>query len=141
MLFRSRRARPSGARNLVRVAGPGNDGLRLLAATHERWLYLALLVRDDRLVFDSSELTPLDSATLGDRIWIAFDDRRGGQQRLFFGSTGPGAVRARRIETREYGREEAVEEPRISAVWQRAKDGYVLEMGRASCRERVYACV
>ena len=119
----------SDARNLVRVAGPGNDGLRLLAATHERWLYLALLVRDDRLVFDSSELTPLDSATLGDRIWIAFDDRRGGQQRLFFGSTGPGAVRARRIETREYGREEAVEEPRISAVWQRAKDGYVLEMG------------
>jgi two-component system, OmpR family, sensor histidine kinase ChvG len=119
----------SNARNLVRVAGPGNDGLRLLAATHERWLYLALLVRDDRLVFDSAELTPLDSATLGDRIWIAFDDRRGGQQRLFFGSTGPGAVRARRIETREYGREEAVEEPRIDAVWQRAKEGYVLEMG------------
>src|SRR6185295_304763 len=62
-----------------------------------------------------------------------------GQQRLFFGGTGPGRVRARRIETREYGREEAVEEPRISAVWQRTRDGsardgaardggYVLEM-------------
>ena len=127
------------ARNALRVAGPGNDGLRLLAATHERWLYLALLVRDDHLVFDSSEVSPLDPANIGDRIWLAFDDKRGGQQRLFFGSTGPGRVRARRIETREYGREEAVEEPRISAVWQRPREnfarespardsGYVLEM-------------
>src|ERR1041384_4184006 len=40
-------------RNLVRVAGPGGDGMRLLAATHERWLYLALLVRDQKLVFDA----------------------------------------------------------------------------------------
>jgi two-component system, OmpR family, sensor histidine kinase ChvG len=113
----------TNARNLVRVAGPGSDGLRLLAATHERWLYLALLVRDDHLVFDASEITPLDSATIGDRIWLAFDDKRGGQQRLFFAGSGPGRVRARRIETREYGREEAVEEPRINAVWQRAREG------------------
>jgi two-component system sensor histidine kinase ChvG len=116
-------------RNLVRVAGPGGDSLRLLAATHERWLYLALLVRDDHWVFDASELSPLDPALLGDRVWLAFDDRRGGQQRLFFGATGPGPVRGRRIETREYGREQAVEEPRIDAVWQRSRDGYVLEMG------------
>src|SRR4051812_43515405 len=118
------------ARNLVRVAGPGSDGLRLLAATHERWLYLALLVRDDHVVFDASEMTPLDAAAMGDRIWLAFDDKRGGQQRLFFAGAGPGRVRARRIETREYGREEAVEEPRITAVWQRTRDsgGYVLEM-------------
>jgi two-component system, OmpR family, sensor histidine kinase ChvG len=128
------------ARNLVRVAGPGSDGLRLLAATHERWLYLALLVRDDHLVFDGSELTPLDPATIGDRVWLAFDDKRGGQQRLFFSAAAAGRIRARRIETREYGREEAVEEPRISAVWQRTRDngspreggprdsGYVLEM-------------
>jgi len=119
----------TNARGVVRVAGPGNDGLRLLAATHERWLYLALLVRDDKVVYDGSEMTPLDPDTIGDRIWLAFDDKRGGQQRLFFGSTGGGALRARRIETREYGREEAVEEPRIDAVWQRARDGYVLEMG------------
>src|SRR4051812_38574536 len=116
-------------RNLVRVAGPGNDGLRLLGATHERWLYLALLVRDDKWVFDGSDVGSLDAATLGDRVWLAFDDRRGGQQRLFFGSTGPGNVRARRIETREYGREETIEEPRIEAVWQRTREGYVLEIG------------
>jgi two-component system sensor histidine kinase ChvG len=30
----------SNARNLVRVAGPGGDGLRLLSATHERWLFV-----------------------------------------------------------------------------------------------------
>jgi two-component system sensor histidine kinase ChvG len=119
----------TNARNLVRVPGPGGDGMRLLAATHERWLYLALLVRDNKLVFDASEMTPLDPDTLGDRVWLAFDERRGGQQRLFFGSTGGGTLRARRIETREYGREEAVEEPRIEAVWQRARDGYVMEIG------------
>jgi two-component system sensor histidine kinase ChvG len=115
-------------RNLVRVAGPGGDSLRLLAATHERWLFLALLVRDDRLVFDGADLRPLDMANIGDRIWLAFDDRRGGQQQLFFSGAGVGRMRARRIETREYGREEAVEESRISAVWQRSRDGYVLEI-------------
>jgi dedicated sortase system histidine kinase len=120
----------SNARNVVRVAGPGGDGLRLLSATHERWLFLALLVRDDKLVFDASDLAPLDPDRIGDRIWLAFDERRGGQQRLFFGATGAGTVRGRRIETREYGREEAVEEPRVNAVLQRSRDGtgYVLEI-------------
>jgi two-component system, OmpR family, sensor histidine kinase ChvG len=117
------------ARNVVRVAGPGGDSLQMMAATHERWLYLALLVRDNRWVFDASELTPLDSDSIGDRVWLAFDDKRGGQQRLFFSGTGPGAVRGRRIETLEYGREEAVEEPRISGVWQRSRDGWVMEIG------------
>ena len=116
-------------RNVVRVAGPGGDGMTLLAATHERWLYLALLVHDQKVVFDAYQMAPLDSNTIGDRIWLAFDDKRGGQERLFFGGTGPGPVPARRIETREYGREEAVAEPRIQAVWQRAKEGYVLEIG------------
>jgi dedicated sortase system histidine kinase len=117
------------SRNLVRVPGPGGDSLQILAATHERWLYLALLVRDNKVVYDASMLAPLDSATLGDRIWLAYDDKRGGQSQLFFGSTGGGKLVARRIETREYGREEAVEEPRIDAVWQRSRDGYVLELG------------
>jgi two-component system sensor histidine kinase ChvG len=116
-------------RNVVRVAGPGGDSLTVLAATHERWLYLALLVRDQKVVFDAYEMSPLDSNTIGDRIWLAFDATRGGQQRLFFGGAGAGPVAARRIETREYGREEAVEEPRIQAVWQRSRDGYVLEIG------------
>jgi dedicated sortase system histidine kinase len=115
-------------RNVVRVPGPGNDSLQLLAATHERWLFLALLVHDDKLVFDSSELAPLDGSNMGDRVWLAFDDKRGTQERLFFSGTGTGRLRARRIETREYGREEAVEESRISAVMQRTRDGYVLEM-------------
>jgi dedicated sortase system histidine kinase len=117
------------SRNLIRVPGPGGDSLQLLAATHERWLYLALLVRDNKVVYDASMLAPLDSATIGDRIWLAFDDTRGGQSQLFFSSTGGGKLVGRRIETREYGREEAVEEPRIDAVWQRSHDGYVLELG------------
>jgi len=119
------------SRNLIRLAGPGGDSLRLLAATHERWLYLALLVRDDKMVFDASMLRPLDSQDIGDRIWLAFDDKRGEQRQLFFSSTGIGKLEARGIETREYGREEAVEEPRIDSVWQRTRDGtgYVVELG------------
>jgi len=117
------------SRNLIRVPGPGGDSLQLMAATHDRWLFLALLVRDSKVIYDASTLAPLDSATIGDRVWLAFDDKRGGQQQLFFSSTGPGKVMARRIETREYGREEAVEEMRISAVWQRSRDGYALEIG------------
>jgi two-component system, OmpR family, sensor histidine kinase ChvG len=115
-------------RNLVRVAGPGADSLRLLAATHERWLFLALLVRDDKVTHDVSDLRPLEPAGIGDRVWLAFDDKRGGQQQLFFSGAAPGRLRARRIETREYGREEAVEEARITAVLQRTRDGYVLEL-------------
>jgi len=42
------------SRNLIRVPGPGGDSLQLLAATHERWLYLALLVRDNKVVYDAS---------------------------------------------------------------------------------------
>lgn len=117
------------SRALVRVAGPGGDGLKLLAATHERWLYLALLVHDNRWIFDASDLNALEPSLLGDRVWLAFDDKRGGQQRLFFGGTGPGAVSARRIETLEYGRETAVEEPRIQGVWQRSGNGWTLEVG------------
>src|SRR6185295_7668352 len=92
------------SRNIIRVSGPGGDSLQVLAATHERWLYLALLVRDNKVVYDASMLAPLDSATIGDRVWLAFDDKRGGQQQLFFGSTGGGKLLGRRIETREYGR-------------------------------------
>jgi two-component system, OmpR family, sensor histidine kinase ChvG len=117
------------SRNLIRVAGPNGDGVRLLAATHERRLYLALLVNDDKVIFDASLLRPLDSQAIGDRIWLAFDERRGGQQQLFFSGTAFGTLRGRRIETREYGREEAIEEPRIESVWQRSRDGYVLELG------------
>ena len=100
-----------------------------MAAIHERRLYLALLVRDAKVIYDASTLAPLESASIGDRIWLAFDDKSWRATKLFFAGTGAGKVRGRRIETREYGREEAVEEPRIDAVWQRSRDGYILEMG------------
>ena len=40
---------------------------------------------------------------------------------------GPGALRGRRIETREYGREDVVDEPRIEGAWRATKTGYVVE--------------
>ncbi len=119
----------SAARDIITVPGADGDRLRLLAATFDRWLYLALLVRDGKMVFDASEMAPLDPDTIGDRVWLAFDDKRGGQQRIFFGGVGAGVVSGRRIETLEYGREQAVVEPRIEASWRRSSEGYVLEIG------------
>ena len=44
------------SRNLhPRARAPAATRLRLLAATHERWLYLALLVRDNKVVYDASD--------------------------------------------------------------------------------------
>ena len=78
--------------------------------------------------FRRPELAPLDPRRSATASGSASTTTRR-PAALFFGSTGPGAVRARRIETREYGREEAVEEPRIAArLAARATDGYVLEM-------------
>ena len=118
------------SRNLIRVAGPGGDGLRLLAATHERWLYLALLVRDDKVVYDASMLRaarfrPASATASG---WPSTTSAAASSS-CSSAAPAPARLRARRIETREYGREEAVEEPRIEAVWQRSRDGYVLEIG------------
>ncbi len=73
---------------------------------------------------------PLDSDSIGDRIWLAFDDKRGGQQQLFFGSTGAGHAASRAASkpantaARKRSRNRA-----SNAVWQRSRDGYVLEIG------------
>ncbi len=81
------------SRNLIRVAWPRRR--RPAAARPQRMnagCISRLLVRDDKVVFDASMLRPLDSESIGDRIWLAFDDKRGGQQQLFFASTGAGAI-------------------------------------------------
>jgi len=118
---------PMNSRNVKVLEGTGGDSLQLLTATRDRWLYAVAVVRDDKLVFDRSDVTPLDTTTLGDRLWIAFDDPRGGQQRVFLSSSGPGALRGRRIEIREYGREEVVDELRIEGAWRATRTGYVIE--------------
>ncbi|HPF25112.1 MAG TPA: ATP-binding protein [Steroidobacteraceae bacterium] len=118
---------PSDSRNTKVLEKSDGDSLRLLTTTRDRWLYGLAIVRDNKLVFDRSDVTPLDSATLGDRLWLAFDDPRGGQQRVFLSASGPGALRGRRIETREYGREEVVDELRVEGAWRVLRDGYAIE--------------
>ncbi|MBK6599724.1 MAG: HAMP domain-containing protein [Proteobacteria bacterium] len=118
---------PTDSRNTKVLERADGDGLRLLTATRERWLYVLAIVADNALVFDRSDVTPLDTATLGDRLWVAFDEPRGGQRRVFLAASGPGALRGRRIETREYGREDVVDEPRIEGAWRATRSGYVVE--------------
>jgi two-component system sensor histidine kinase ChvG len=96
----------------------GGDRLGVLTGVHERMLFVQLDVRDDRVVFDAPNADPLDPAAFGDRIWIGFEDSAGAERQVFLAASGPGTVVARRIETREYNRQVAVEEPRILAAWQ-----------------------
>ena len=106
----------------------GNDRLGILTGVRDRMFYALLDVRDDKLVFDAPNGTPLDPASFGDRVWIGFEDMTGSERQVFLATTGPGDVHARRIETREYGRQEAVDEPRIESAWQPTKEGYRIEL-------------
>ncbi len=118
---------PFDSGNVKKFAAPSGIEMRLLTATHERWLYVVISVRGAKLQLDQSDLTPLDTATIGDRLWLGFDDRRGGQQRIFLSTASPGELRGRRIELREYGREEAVDEMRVTGAVRANATGYVIE--------------
>jgi two-component system, OmpR family, sensor histidine kinase ChvG len=96
----------------------GDDRLGILTGVHERMLFVQLDIRDNQVVFDAPNGDPLDPAAFGDRVWIGFEDASGAERQVFLAATGPGAVPARRIEAREYNRQFAVEEPRITAAWQ-----------------------
>ncbi len=106
----------------------GRDRLGLLTGVHERMFYALLEVQDDKLVFDADDATPLDALSLGDRVWLGFQDADGAERQVFISTASAGTVRARRIETRELGQQVAVEEPRISGAWQPTRAGYRLEL-------------
>src|SRR4051812_32135710 len=106
----------------------GTDRLGVLTGVRDRMFYAQLKVRDNKLVFDAPNASPLDPASFGDRVWIGFEDTTGVERQVFLATTGPGDVHARRIETREYGRQEAVDEPRIDSAWQATKEGYQIEL-------------
>lgn len=100
----------------------------ILTGVYERMLYILLEVHDEHPVFDAPGTNPLDPATFGDRVWLGFEDPQGEQHQVFLAATGPGSVTARRIETGEYGQQNAPLEPRIRGAWQLAPQGYRLEL-------------
>ena len=106
----------------------GKDRLGILTGVRDRMFYALLDVRDDKLIFDAPNASPLDPDSFGDRVWIGFEDMTGVERQVFLATTGPGDAHARRIETREYGRQEAVDEPRIESAWQPTKEGYRVEL-------------
>lgn len=105
-----------------------NDRLGILTGVRDRMFFAQLEVRDDKLVYDAPNASLLDPASFGDRVWIGFEDITGVERQVFLAATGPGDVHARRIETREYGRQEAVDEPRIESAWQPIREGYRIEL-------------
>jgi signal transduction histidine kinase len=111
-----------------RTVDHGPDQLRLLTGVHERMLYVLIEVRDAHVIFDAPDADPLDPQGFGDRVWLGFEDPEGSEHQVFIASAGPGPVRARRIEGREYGRQVAVDEPRINGAWQLMSGGYHIEL-------------
>jgi len=111
-----------------RYFGQGKHRLGILSGIFERTLYLLLEVNDEHVVFDAPSGNPLDPTSFGDRVWLAFDAPDGMPHQLFFGTTGPGVVAARRIQIGEYGRQTAVVEPRIGGALRPAAQGYRVEL-------------
>ena len=111
-----------------RTVDHGPDQLRLLTGVHERMLYVLIEVRDAHVIFDAPDAEPLDPQGFGDRVWLGFEDPEGAAHQVFIATTGPGPVRARRIEGREYGQQVAVEEARINGAWQLMAGGYRIEL-------------
>jgi two-component system, OmpR family, sensor histidine kinase ChvG len=108
--------------------GTGAHRFGILTGVHERMLYVLLEVRDPRLVFDAPGASPLDSAALGDRVWIGWEDPQGEQEQEFLALTGPGPIFARRIEAGEYGKETTAEDPRVVGALQPTARGYDVEI-------------
>ena len=99
----------------------------ILTGVYERMLYGLLDVEDDHLVFDAPGANPLEPSGLGDRVWLGMRDSQGVERQFFIPAAGPGLVTARRIETGEYGQQQAVDEPRITGAWQPSPKGYRVE--------------
>jgi two-component system, OmpR family, sensor histidine kinase ChvG len=100
----------------------------ILTGVNERTLYVLLDVEDGHLVYDTPGANPLEPGAMGDRVWIGLQDQEGAEKQFFLAWTGPGKIRARHIETREYGQQLAVDEPRIEGALQPSPKGYRVEL-------------
>jgi two-component system sensor histidine kinase ChvG len=112
-----------------RYYGTGAHRFGILTGVHDRMLFVLLEVHDPRLVFDAPGASPLDSSALGDRVWIGYENPQGAQRHEFLALTGPGPIFARRIVTGEYGKETAVQDPRVVGALQPTAVGYDIEIG------------
>ena len=99
----------------------------VFAGVYGRMLYVLLKVQDPHVVFDAPFANPLRRASIGDRIWLGYAGPRGGRHAEFFALTGPGPIVARRIVTGEYGRQQAIIDPRIVGTLELRAGGYAVE--------------
>jgi two-component system sensor histidine kinase ChvG len=91
--------------------------LEVRTATFERHLYVLVAAPGDRLVLDAGDGAALDPAASGDRVWLAWTTPEGAREQLFVSGWSTGVVRGRRVATRELGRPELVQEPRVQGAW------------------------
>ncbi len=104
------------------------EPVAVLAGTAGRFLFVLLRVRDTGLVLDASDASALDPAAMGDRIWLGFATPRGELDQVFLSGWTTGDLRGRRIVTREFGRAEMADEPRVQGAWVRSPEGWTAEL-------------
>jgi len=104
------------------------ERLRVLGGTFDRYLYLLVEAPEDVLVLDRTLGDALAPESLGDRIWLGFEDASGGTTQIFLSAPASGALQGRRITTRELGRPELIDEPRVQGSWRRLAQGWRAEL-------------
>ena len=119
---------PSVTHNWRRFDAGESRSLRVLTGVHEHYLYVLLDVTDAKLIFDASDDAALDRDAMGDRIWLGLISQAGIETHYFVSGWTAGAVRARRIDAREYGRQIAIDEPRIEGAIQPRNGGWIAEL-------------
>jgi dedicated sortase system histidine kinase len=97
----------------------GQPGIRVLAGSFDRYLYLLVDAPDDELVLDASDAAALDPAAMGDRLWLGLTDPAGESLQVFISGWSTGPLRGRRITSGEFGRPGMTDEPRVTAAWRR----------------------
>ncbi len=107
--------------------GSGTRHFDILTGVSDRMLYVLLRISDPHPVFDTPLANPLDRAAVGDRVWIGFSGPQGRPHSEFLPLEGAGPLVADRSVTGEYGRQQAIPDPRIVGALQLEPGGYDVE--------------
>lgn len=103
----------------------GEVHFQSLLGEHGAYLYLLLMVRDDRVLYLAPGERRLDR---GDRIDLALEQADGSFHRYRIATSGPGWVSAEKMSTDRDSPYSQGNEVRIQGEWQETTEGYTVEL-------------
>jgi dedicated sortase system histidine kinase len=101
---------------------------RYLVGADDTYVYLFLVVRDAVVRLEQGSNPHLPPEDRGDHAWLGFATPSGTHDAVFFATSAPGLISARRTTTSKYGERGEQLEPRIQAYWEPDTSGYRLEV-------------